>query len=70
MIQRKLFLAALFIFISGLVSAQKITFAGKEYQIKGDKIFLKGKDVTHTFSISEKEALYLKLNKRNLRYQL
>ena len=41
--------------------SQKITYANKEYKIKGKKIFFEGKDVSDSFSEEEKVAIFEKL---------
>ena len=41
--------------------SQKISYANKEYKIKGEKIFLDGKDVSDSFSAEEKVAIFEKL---------
>lgn len=41
--------------------SQKITYANKEYKIKGEKIYFDGKDVSDSFSAEEKVAIFKKL---------
>lgn len=41
--------------------AQKVTYANKEYKVKGEKIYFEGKDVSDSFSEEEKMALFEKL---------
>jgi len=41
--------------------SQKVTFANKEYKIKGKKIYFEGKDVSDSFSEEEKVAIFEKL---------
>ena len=41
--------------------SQKLTYANKEYKIKGEKIYFEGKDVSDSFSEEEKVAIFKKL---------
>ena len=41
--------------------SQKVTYANKEYKVKGEKIYFEGKDVSGSFSEEEKVALFKKL---------
>ena len=41
--------------------SQKVTYANKEYKIKGEKIYFEGKDVSASFSEEDKIALFQKL---------
>ena len=44
--------------------SQKVTYANKEYKIKGEKIYFEGKDVSHSFLEKDKVALFQKLKAR------
>ena len=41
--------------------SQKVTYANKEYKIKGKKIYFEGKDVSDSFTEEEKVAIFEKI---------
>ena len=49
--------------------SQKVTYANKEYKIKGEKIYFDGKDVSESFSEEEKVAIFKKLKAQKEKYK-
>jgi len=59
--QKIIFLTISLILMTNMVLAQKISHEGKEYNIKGDKIFLNGVEVTNDLSSFDQNFLKSKL---------
>ena len=53
----KYYIILLFLALSLTSFAQKVTKDGKTYEVKKEKIFLDGKDVTETLNIEEKQHI-------------
>lgn len=53
----KILIATVLLFTVTLVHAQKINHQGKVYEVKKDRIFLKGKDISQTLSATEASAI-------------
>lgn len=63
----KLFITMFLLFIFVAVSAQKIEHEGKEYLVKGDKIFLNDIDVTTNLTTQQQATIKNKLKNRLVR---
>ena len=53
----KILISTALLFSVTIVHAQKIDYQGKTYDVKKDRIFLKGKDVSQTLSTTEASAI-------------
>jgi hypothetical protein len=60
----KLFIAIVCLFMVALVNAQQIEHEGKEYRVKGEKIFLNDVDVTADLSADEQLVIKNKLKNK------
>ena len=60
----KLFIMLFFLFLVVVTNAQKIEHEGKEYHIKGDKIFLNDLDVTANLTIQQLADIRNKLKNK------
>ncbi len=58
----KLLITTFFLFIFALVNAQKIEYIGKEYHVKGDKIFLNDIDFTTNLTTQQQAEIKNKIN--------
>lgn len=53
----KIFISTVFLLTVTIVNAQKIDYQGKVYEVKKDRIFLKGKDISQTLSATKTTAI-------------
>ncbi|WP_296384540.1 hypothetical protein [Winogradskyella sp.] len=53
----KYYIILLFLTVSLTSFAQKVEKDGKTYEVKKEKVFLDGKDVTETLNLEEKDAI-------------
>ena len=60
----KLFIAIVCLFMVTILNAQQIEYEGKEYRVKGEKIFLNGVEVTADLSADEQLVIKNKLKKK------
>jgi len=60
----KLFITLFFLFLVVVINAQKIEHEGKEYHLKGDKIFLNDLDVTTNLTIQQLADIRNKLKNK------
>ncbi len=60
----KLFIPLFFLFLVVVINAQKIEHEGKEYHIKGDKIFLNDLDVTTNLTAQQLADIRNKLKNK------
>jgi len=60
----KLFIAIVCLFMVTILNAQQIEHEGKEYRVKGEKIFLNGVEVTADLSADEQLVIKNKLKKK------
>ena len=60
----KLFIAIICLFMVTILNAQQIEHEGKEYRVKGEKIFLNGVEVTADLSVDEQLVIKNKLKKK------